>query len=284
MQAIGIIGLDLDGTLLDADKKITERTYLALEAAAAQGVHLVPVTGRPRLGIPENVSGLPFVRYLISCNGAAIWDQETAGPVREVTIPCALAVQVAQLVEQYGMSCEALCRGVGYAESWVYECMIAQSPPNSFLRRYVQQTRKTVESLPQFLQSQAQGAEEFFVMCGKQAPETMAQELKKLGALSIVSPTPQTLELTADGVDKGEALLHLAAQLGVPSGGVMAIGDSGNDLAMLKAADFPVAMGNATDQVKRIAAFTTAGNNEDGVALAIERFVLAKSGSAAGTC
>lgn len=274
MEPIGIIGLDLDGTLLDGDKRISPHTQQALQQASAKGVHLVPVTGRPRMGIPENVQELPFVRYLISCNGASIWDQQKTCAVREKTIPQGLALQVLARVLHHDMSCEVLCHGRGYSENWVYERMIQNSPRNNFLRSYIQQTRKIVPSLAAFLEEQPQGAEEFFIMCGQNPQDTLAQELVQLQGLSIVFPAPRALEVTAAGVDKGEALLHLAAQLGVPPAGVMAIGDSGNDLAMLRAAALPVAMGNATDQVKTQAKFTTTSNDEDGVAVAIERFVL----------
>ena len=82
------------------------------------------------------------------------------------------------------------------------------------------------------------------------------------------------MELNAPGISKGRGLMALAERLGLALDEVMAVGDSGNDLTMLEAAGLGVAMGNATEEIKQAADVITADNNHDGVAEAIEKYVL----------
>lgn len=275
MEKIRLIGLDLDGTLLDDSKNISDRTYRAMQAAADQGVYLVPVTGRPHEGIPQLVRRLPFVRYLISCNGAAIRDEQEQSVVREKLIPPEESLNLTRILQRHHAPYEVLLHGVGYSEQWVYDRLIARSPQNSFLPQYIKETRRVVPHLPSFIEEEGTGLEELFVMSGSlEMQEKIFQEIRTLHQLNIVFPARTAMEITAKDVDKGEALLFLADSLGISRQGVMALGDSGNDLAMLRAAALPVAMGNAVAEVKAMACFTTASNEEHGVAVALERFVL----------
>ena len=73
-EKIKLILLDLDGTLLTTDKKISAANYSALEQAAAKGIYIVPCTGRFFSGMPENVRNLPFLHYAITINGAQVED------------------------------------------------------------------------------------------------------------------------------------------------------------------------------------------------------------------
>lgn len=274
MKQIRLIGLDLDGTLLDEKKLISKRTEQALQAAA-QGVHLVPVTGRPHGGIPAKVREFPFIRYMISCNGAAIWDNGQDDFLRERLIPLQTSLELVQLLRKHKVLYEVLWRGKGYSEAWVYDYMISNSAKQSFMRQYIKDTRLVVPHLPSFVREQQAGLEELLVMAGSaERMGVLMRELREFQNLNFIFPAADILEITASGVDKGEALLHLAQHLGVQSHEVMALGDSGNDLAMLQAAGFPVAMGNAAPEVKAMARHTTASNEEHGVAEAIERFVL----------
>lgn len=275
MKKIRLIGLDLDGTLLDNGKRISDRTYQAMQEAAKRGVYLVPVTGRPHGGIPELVRNLPFVRYFISCNGASIRDGKRQCALREKLIPPDESQYLTEVLNRHRMPYEVLWNGYGYSEQWVYDHWIARSPNKGFLTTYIRETRKIVPHLPSFIAEENKGLEEVFILTQqREMQEELLRELQGLPNLNIVFPSSVSMEITAGDVDKGEALLFLAESLGIAQHEVMAMGDSGNDLAMLRAAGFPVAMGNAVQEVKEMAKFTTASNEEHGVALAIERYVL----------
>ena len=76
-SAIRLVALDLDGTLLNREGHVTPRTRAALQAAVDKGVYIVPATGRPLASLPPEVAQLPGIRYVITCNGAAVWDLGT---------------------------------------------------------------------------------------------------------------------------------------------------------------------------------------------------------------
>ena len=87
MPETKLIALDLDGTLLNSDKELTERTRCALEAAAEAGIEIVPATGRFYRGMPRVVRELPFVRYVITINGAEVLDLSTGERIYSADIP-----------------------------------------------------------------------------------------------------------------------------------------------------------------------------------------------------
>lgn len=235
----------------------------------------MPVTGRPHGGIPAMVREYPFIRYMISCNGAAIWDSGKKDFLRERLIPLETSLQLLQIFRKHKVLHEVLWRGKGYSEAWVYDYMIANSAKQSFMRQYIKDTRLIVPHLPGFIEEKETGLEELLVITeSAEKMERLMRDLRAFPNLNFIFPAAHILEITASGVDKGEALLHLAQHLGVEHHEVMALGDSGNDLAMLQAAGFPVAMGNAAPEVKAMAKHTTTSNDEHGVAKAIERFVL----------
>ena len=116
-------------------------------------------------------------------------------------------------------------------------------------------------------------------------PEERLEALEVLsdgGRFLVTTSIPGNAEVNAKGVDKGVGLLALAKHLGIAQESVMACGDSSNDAAMLRAAGFAVAMGNATPDIRALADVITDTNDEDGVAKAIEKYVLAVSRDGSG--
>lgn len=98
---IRMIGFDLDGTLLTTDKILTERTKKALEAAADQGVILVPATGRPLCGLPKELLELPFIKYAVTANGARILETKTEQVLSEMLISVEKAREILDIFSDY---------------------------------------------------------------------------------------------------------------------------------------------------------------------------------------
>ncbi len=112
-------------------------------------------------------------------------------------------------------------------------------------------------------------------------PEIISRVKKELPAwvydrFNVVPSSPVYIEFIDKKVSKGNAVRTLAEKLGIDISQVMAIGDQGNDLSMIEAAGVGVAMGNGIDDLKSIAQFVTKSNDEDGVAYAVEKFLLNK--------
>lgn len=273
MYDIRLIALDLDGTVFDDEKRISPRTLAALRAALDRGAAVLPATGRTLDGIPAEFLDLPGVRYALTSNGAAVVDRQTGERLVEQTFDPAQALAIYDLVEAHGGMISLFIDGTSYATEANVESSWDMVPPA--LRPYFRQTRRVVPDMHPILRAHAAHIEKFSILYRTLADRDAAwQAVTAAHQVEATTSLERNLELNAPGVSKGSGLLALAKVLGLRPDQVMACGDSGNDLTMIQLAGLGVAMGNATDEVKAAARYIAPDNNHDGVAEAIERFVL----------
>ena len=276
MSEIKLLALDLDGTLLNGEKQITPRTRAALDRALAQGVLLVPVTGRPAQGIPSVVRELPGLRYVVSSNGATIRDLAEGKVLLEKHLSAAACLAVLDRCAQVPMIREAFRAGVGYLSREDYETLRARYAGTSMLQYHLDTRQVLPGTVAEFLQADPRPVEELFFLTGSPGEKAALRDLlSDIDGIGFADPFPNDLEVIAQGIDKGEALGFLLRHLGIPAAQVLAMGDGGSDLPLLQAAGIGVAMANATEGLKAAADYVTASCDEDGVAAAIEKFVLA---------
>lgn len=275
MSKIRMIGLDLDGTLLNENKELTEYTRKVLAQAIEQGVIVLVATGRPATGVPQVLRELPGMRYMLTSNGGRILDMHEEKIIYECPVPYDSAVRILRIFEEYDTLREIYFDGQGY----VQEDELARTDhyvPKAPMAAYIRNTRKTVPDIWEKMQEmQGRGLDKVHGIFANQEEKREAEEkLAALGGLSVSGSLGNNLEVNAEGVNKGTGLLKLGALLGIQREEIMAFGDGGNDLEMLRAVGFGVAMENATEEVKAAADYITLSNEEDGVAKAIEKFVL----------
>ena len=264
-MTIKLIAMDMDDTLLDAQQQVGARTREAIRRAMDAGVAVTIATGR------MFQSALPFAQELgihlplITYNGALIRRGVSGETLFHRPIATDLAQGLADLFQERGWYLQK------YVDDRLY---VAELDENA--KFYADYAR--VEAIPL-------GAE-FFQM--REAPTKMLSmgDLDELNAiraevserygdrLYLASSKKRYLEMVDVRVNKGESLAFLAEMLGIAQEEVMAIGDSMNDVDMIEYAGCGVAMGNANATVRAAADFITATNSEDGVAVAIEKFVL----------
>ena len=271
---IRMIGLDLDGTLLTADKRLSEENKKALYSASERGVVIVPVTGRPYSGIPAPVTDLPFIRYAITSNGAVTTDRSGGCVIRERCMTAEKAAEVLRQARGSHIIREYFTGGYGHHDPLGRQ-LLRERFGTTPVMGYLRQSRILEEDLMKSLEKQPGGIENLSIMC-----RSAAQKLEVLGrirhieGIRIIFPWPTDLEITSDRADKGEALLDLCSRLGIAREETMAIGDGNNDLGLMRAAGFSVAMGNSDEDVKEAADYVTDDNEHDGVAAAIRKYVL----------
>ena len=94
MNEIKLVGLDMDGTLLDQNRNLTEHTLEILEKVAKKGIHLVVDSGRKFEVVPEELRNLPFMRYFVLCNGAEIYDKDKDETLYRAEIPLDIALEI----------------------------------------------------------------------------------------------------------------------------------------------------------------------------------------------
>lgn len=273
MQDIRLIALDMDGTVLDDAKRISPRTMQTLQAVIDRGVLVVPATGRPADGVPPQFMTLRGVRYVLASNGASVVDLTTGKQLVHLPFARDMALAAYDILARYDSLLSVFAGGTAWALDRG-EDVADYAPPN--LWEYLRTSRRAVKGLRAQLAQNPDDIEKFSILYKDINTRDAARDavLKRFPDIEVSDSLGGNLELNAPGVDKGRGLLALAAALGLAPAQVMACGDGGNDLGMVRAAGLGVAMANAQDEVKAAANFITLSNNEDGVAAAVERFVL----------
>ncbi len=265
---IKLIGLDIDGTLLNSRKQLTPRTRSALEAAAPAGIRIAYLTGRPLRGVTENIR-LPAVSHIVSSNGAVTHDAATGALLRGRYIPKDAARAIAAAATALGLDCTVFAGGLGYCEPRFYDALMEQYRIRGNLV-YGLASRRCTEALTALIEGDADGIENICVDTNEEsAHRAMAAEMARWPGLRVVTTRGNNglnMEIGHPESDKGLAFLDLARSLGIAREETLAVGDDGNDLGLLQAAGTAVAMGNATDAVKRVCARVVADNDHDGVA------------------
>ena len=278
---IRIVSLDLDGTLLDSQKRLSEANRAALEEAAAKGVHIVPTTGRFFGMMPQAIRDLPFVRYAITINGAQVFDRETGDAIVREEIPLDMALEILGLLDGYDIIYDC------YRSNWGWMTESLQDKAEEYATdahyvKMVREVRNPVPDLKEHLKSTAaEGDVQKIMLFARNAPgsdavtKAIAEAVaERFPSIKATSSTWNNLELNIATAHKGNALGRFAGHLGLTLDNCMALGDGTNDLTMIEAAGLGVAMSNAHPLVLAAADHVTVSNDEDGVAKAIRDFVL----------
>lgn len=274
---IKMIGFDLDGTLLTDQKELGEYTVQILKRAVKEGIVILPITGRPLCGLPEEVTGLPGLRYAITANGARILDLKNAAVLKEQLVSVETAEKILDILGNYDSLREIYYDGTGYAEREKLE-QIDHFFEEGPMAEYVRSTRQPVDNLMDKFRKESREVDKVqgvFADLGER--EAALDEIRKLEGVTITGALHNNIEVNAAGVDKGNALLWLAQYLGIAPEETMAFGDGNNDITLLEKAGTGVAMKNGIEEVKHAAdRVTEKTNDEEGAAKFIETYVLKK--------
>ncbi len=276
-MTIKLIALDLDGTTLNKKGRLSERTKNALEEAIRCGVHVVIATGRTFTAVPEEVKAIEGIEYILSSNGAEIRNLQRNGECVYSNYIDAYAVEkaIAEL-KKHDFMLEVFVNGIAYTDSTHYELPKQGGLPyrNS---QYVVDTRNPVDDILKFTIANKDRIENININFDNQDDRMRMREiLSRLPAVTLTTSFDHNLEIGGATTSKASALEALGRILGVSRDEIMACGDSPNDGAMMSIAGFPVAVGNAKDEIKAMAVYVTDTNDNDGVAKAVEKLVLGR--------
>ena len=271
---VKLIACDLDGTLLGADHiTVSERNKKALLEAHEKGVKIAVATGRTLSVIYGVIEQLPFVDYVIYSNGAAVRDLKTAKTVYKEYMPENVAADICSFLLQYPVYFEFYHNGAQHCKKGCEKYFKGMDLPREFLEAYAASTVMDDDIMP-YTQKGVEKINLFYFE--KEYYDEIRNYLFSYAGIDCTSPVAGDIEMTAKGVDKSHALAGLCKTLGIKSGEVMAFGDADNDLGMLEFAGYGTAMANAADICKQRAKYTTLSNEEDGVAVAVEKYALGK--------
>lgn len=277
MNAVKLIALDLDGTLFNSQSQISAHNIDTIKKANEAGATVVISTGRPYSGLPfEQLKG-SGIRFAITTNGSAIYEIESGKCLFEEAMDEDIILPILDFLLTKDIHMDAFIGGKGYTP---VQCVAAgqklANPPA--LKHYILNTRVRVDNLPLFIHENQLKVHKMTLNFYPEGDifkdrEEVRKYLESNPAVTTVSGGYNNLEFTRADVNKGVGLQKMAQLLDIPVAQTMAVGDTENDLAIIRAAGVGVAMGNATAAVKSAADYITTSNDEDGVAAAIAHFL-----------
>jgi hypothetical protein len=267
-RAVRLLVSDVDGTLVTADKRLTPATIEAVRRLGEAGIGFSLVSSRPAFGMRAVVNALGLTLPFGAFNGGAI-----VGPRFETLsahlLPTTAAEEAVRSLEGAGIP------------AWVFtgETWLVTDPRAELIPR----ERRTIGTEPTLVVAFGDALAQAGKIVGAtndldrlDAVETALRSAIG-GTATVARSQPYYLDVTPAGVDKGTFLLDLAARLHVRATAVAAIGDMDNDVAMLRAAGLPIAMGNGSPAAKAAAAYVTATNEADGFAGAVDALLSARA-------
>lgn len=297
-QPIKMAALDLDGTLLNHLSQVTPLTLEALDQAMRRGVVVLPATGRGLSALPRVVASIPGIRYAITSNGAAVWDmgdqpmaavrsrygepgpEPVAQPVclYRHLLPADTARAVYQLLDQFEGELNY------FSDGRTFKTPAGMAWSQARMARLLSTEAKQADDgrftilpdLHPYFDAHAGEIEKFCMFFGsrEQASEILPL-LSAIPGIEVTQGSPDNVEATAAGVNKGTALLALARHLGIPRERVLAVGDSENDRRMLEAAGVAAVMSNGMPSIQSLADIVSEQDcDHDGVAELFSRLGL----------
>ncbi|MDO4617263.1 MAG: Cof-type HAD-IIB family hydrolase [Lachnospiraceae bacterium] len=279
MERIRLVALDLDGTLLNSDKQVTDESRKVLYKAAEQGIEIVPCTGRFFGGMPENVRKFPFLHYAITVNGASVYDVREQKELYSSCIPWEKAIEVLEFIE-------TLPRPLvydAYIENWGWMPRVMQENvepfgPDAHYLKMLKTFRTPVEDLKAYIRENQKDAQKLQIyMLPGEVEEYKAGMMQAIREqfpwLAVTSSVVNNIEMNFKDANKGDALMALAGYLNIPREQVAAFGDGSNDLTMIKAAGFGVSMENGVPELREMAEYVTRNNDHEGIAFGFRKFL-----------
>ena len=271
---ISLVAMDLDGTLLGRDQKISAENRAALIECRKRGIHVVLASGRSFESVRTFARSLNIECGIISCNGARLDASAAQGSLMaEDCIPYERAVEVF----------EELKRSVIYFECYTPGRVYMT---NGFVERFHSHEARVldldgcrleyIDSTERMRAEALDRAYKFVVYSPDPAILVQAAENLARFDIDITSSWGDNIELMKKGAGKGRALEKYAAHYGIPKDEIMTFGDQLNDMNLLEASAWPVAMENAVDGLKARARLIAPHHDEDGVGKMLRKYVLSR--------
>ena len=274
---VKLIAFDLDGTLLDDDKHLPPENLTALQAAHAQGIFLVPATGRILKALPEELLAPGLFRYFIFANGALVYDLQEQRALYRARIEPELAVRLCTYMDTLPVLYDCYRGDCGYMTQWMYDRAPEFFETEPHILKLVKSLRRPVPNLKQKIQADGLPLEKLQMFFRPEHMDERARQLELVPQLFpeliASSSLRNNIEINSARAGKGNALRALCEKLDLDTSESVAFGDGLNDADMLRAAGRGCAMQNAIPAVKEAADVTVETNNDAGVGKEIFRLL-----------
>lgn len=265
-----ILALDMDGTLLNSQKKISPKTAAAISELSKRGVYVVTSTGRGVAELEDYKDELKFMHYGITSSGGAVYDFFNKKAVKAHTIPVETAFEIIDA----GISERAMIHILGLTTSLMRDEDI-KNTEDFQMSTYQDMYDRICTRCDDFKKYVQENPDEIIkINLYHRSPESRQRNFERLKHLNLTFALAETtaLESSSKGVSKASGLIELCKFLNVDISETVAVGDAPNDIEVLKTAGVAAVMGNASDEIKKIADFVTDDNDNDGIVKVIEKY------------
>ena len=273
MQTYDLIVIDIDGTLLDSQNHVSDSLIPLFRAAEANGIGITLSSGRPDLTVGPLVRELGLTLPYVSSGGAHIIDPVTGETIAYLTLDRSEIEVLARLGRACAAGLIAMEPQRLYYEGSMEKFTLVHEA-NDINLSTLEKIKTSIIQVTDIVQASAHPVK--FTI--SEMPVVLKQVEKQLAAYNLplyaTYSSPVYLEFTHIDANKGTALRRLAQRLEIPLARTLVIGDSPNDLSMFTEAGTAIAMGNAPEQVRRVADMIAPSNDDDGVAWVLRELVL----------
>jgi Cof subfamily protein (haloacid dehalogenase superfamily) len=269
MTRIALVVSDVDGTLLTKDKTLTDGARRAVRRLHDAGIGFTITSSRPTIGMGFLIAPLAITLPVGAFNGSSIVDPQL-NPIEQHLIHAATAQRSLDVLNEFG------------TDIWLFtnDCWLTRNPDGE----YVMHEKRAIRADPTIVADFAPYLADACKIVGASSDASLLQRCEvamraAVGAQATAARSQSYyLDITPPGQDKGTFVRAMAGRLGISTGAVATIGDMQNDLAMFKVSGVSIAMGNATDDVKKQASHVTTSNENEGFAGAIEMILKHNAG------
>lgn len=271
-----MIAMDMDGTLLTTDKQVSERSKEILQKAADAGIKLVICTGRIFTSAWEFAELIGTVAPIIASNGAYIREKDRDEVIYMKNLQKDEIFKAVQIVKKHGFYPHLFSSDTIFTEKLFFTSHVYDKQ-NQSLPKDRQVKIVVTEDLEKVIEENYEIILKIVIVSEMDEIEGLSKlrsEISKELDVSIVSSAENNCEIMSKGISKGNGVKILGDIYGISPEETMCIGDNENDISMIEYAGLGVAMANASDALKEVANYITDTNDNDGVAKAIEKFVL----------
>ena len=276
MKQIKLVASDLDGTLLNRNKEITPRLFGALKNLDELGVFFVPSTGRPFGTVPKAIKELPFLKYVITSNGATIYDAVEQKNIIENFLTPEAVDAVIEIARELPVITEYFIDGKAYIAKAVYDDLTPFELTESH-KAYIKNSRTPVEDFWNEMKKNNTVLENInLVFKDMDLRKEIWDKLKATELASVTAATTKNIEITSLFATKAKALEKLCDLLGLTREQVLAMGDGDNDMPMIQFAGIGVAMENGEEHIKQAADIIADDCNDFGAAKILEQIIASK--------
>ncbi|MBR6771439.1 MAG: HAD family hydrolase [Lachnospiraceae bacterium] len=274
MPKIKCIALDLDGTLLDSQGRLSKGNRQALEEVIKKGIHVIIASGRAFSTLPQEIREFPGIEYVITSNGAAMYHLPSGNCLKQVCLEATDVEAILEAIAQEPVGCEAFIEGKAYAgkEYFDYPLTFGGTPRTA---DYIRSTRHRVEDIRKFIFENKSRLDSIDVVTGqKEIKKRIREKVKPVTkSVYLTGASPWLLEISHSQAGKHQGLHFLLTELGLSAKELAAFGDGENDMDMLSYAGYGIAMENAVLSCKEVADKVTKCQDEDGVAYGLREIL-----------